>query len=586
MNSDDPFADIPPKASQKTHARPYFEVDEDPDGAASEETGRSKHRSKSSHWIIWLTPLFLLIGIVGVYVWGQASFSNPGIIHLTATEGALVEIFDKNGKVAYSTQGTGVLEVIEGFVGGQYSLSASKEGYEPLDRKSFAVQPDTIHTETIDLIPIPPGLMITSIPSAASVYDGTTYVGTTPLRYNPTDEKTLNIRLAKAGYQSISRDVQWVPESRQQWNAQLQESTGRKLFLQLIAAPNITKPDFFDVSLNGKEVEYFIHGVSENLTHTKLDFWIENLNAEDYLLGLQAENWSPIQQEVNPSRTSEAQPVILSRQNPELSLQLTGIKNISGIQDLKILLNGDPTTFKVRDRGINGEINLIIPEVHIGTRDIQIQTEKWKTIDYRITSEEQLSERPSFQLEKKPRYADLGNDLRESLSLAELMVYVDAGNPIAENQLGWRYFTGRDVPKDELEAAKWFQKAADKDLVQGQTNLAYMYENGLGVKRNHGEAAKWYLRAAHQGDPMAQLAIAKMYYNGLGVSLNLTESVKWFEKSANQGEPSAQINLGFMYENGYGVTRNLARAKFWYQKAADQGDSNGKEALVRFRTLY
>lgn len=47
-------------------------------------------------------------------------------------------------------------------------------------------------------------------------------------------------------------------------------------------------------------------------------------------------------------------------------------------------------------------------------------------------------------------------------SLAELHDKVEGGIAAAQNLLGLAYAAGSRVPKDEVEAAKWFRKAADQ----------------------------------------------------------------------------------------------------------------------------
>lgn len=586
MSFDDPFENIPLEKLQNERTQPYFEVDSTSNDDSSEKKKLADEKSKISHLAIWASPLFLLIGIIGIYLGINSSFKPPGSIHLKSTEGSIVEIYDKTGTITYSTTGSGMFQVFEDVPAGKYTISVSKEGYGSVHHKRFSIASKQVHEEVIELTPIPPGLMITSIPSGVAVYEGYEYVGTTPIRLDPQEERTLKVRLMKAGYQSIEKSIDWVPGSRMDWNARLQESEGSTLFLQLTTAPNPEKIEFFNVTLDGEQVDYFIHKVSESPTHTVLGILIEDLKSNDYELKFTAENWSSISRTVNPIQTSEESPIILKRKNPEVRIQISAIEPIAGLQDLGVLINGYPTIFRTEDPGINGEMNLVLPEVHFGTENLQIITEEWEAVKLDIKSETQLSETLHVQLERKPRYADLNEELLESLSLGELMIYVDAGNPTAENQLGRRYFTGRDVPKSDEKAFEWFRKSAEMDIVHAQTNLAYMYENGLGVDQNHEEAVKWYLIAAEKGDPIAQSSIATIYYNGRGVSRNLSEAVKWFKASAKQGESSAQINLGFMYENGYGVSRNYSEAKFWYQKAAEQGDKNAREALIRLRHTY
>ena len=63
------------------------------------------------------------------------------------------------------------------------------------------------------------------------------------------------------------------------------------------------------------------------------------------------------------------------------------------------------------------------------------------------------------------------------------------------------YQSGQGVTKDEVEAVKWYRKAADKGDAKAQSNLGSMYFSGLGgLQKNEKEALKWFKKAAEQGD--------------------------------------------------------------------------------------
>ena len=60
-------------------------------------------------------------------------------------------------------------------------------------------------------------------------------------------------------------------------------------------------------------------------------------------------------------------------------------------------------------------------------------------------------------------------------------------------------------------------KAAERGVVQAQSNLGYAYANGTGTPKDEVEAAKWWRMAAEQGYPTAQCNLGRMYEVGLGV---------------------------------------------------------------------
>lgn len=79
------------------------------------------------------------------------------------------------------------------------------------------------------------------------------------------------------------------------------------------------------------------------------------------------------------------------------------------------------------------------------------------------------------------------------------------GNRIAMHDLALYYAEGRgDVDVDIKVAAKWFEKAALRGVVDSQYNLGVLYESGQGLPQNLAEAYVWYGIAARQGDQYAK----------------------------------------------------------------------------------
>jgi TPR repeat protein len=57
------------------------------------------------------------------------------------------------------------------------------------------------------------------------------------------------------------------------------------------------------------------------------------------------------------------------------------------------------------------------------------------------------------------------------------------------------------LPKDYVEAAKWFLKAAEQRNAEAQYCLGLMYLRGVGLVMDNVEAAKWIHMAGAQGVP-------------------------------------------------------------------------------------
>ena len=93
-----------------------------------------------------------------------------------------------------------------------------------------------------------------------------------------------------------------------------------------------------------------------------------------------------------------------------------------------------------------------------------------------------------------------------------------------------------------------------------QYALAVHYESGKDMPQDYVEAAKWYERAARQGQGKSEFWLARLYDNGLGVKKSPAQGIKWLTKSANHGYAEAQYFLGKRYQDGEGVPQNFTNA--------------------------
>ena len=124
------------------------------------------------------------------------------------------------------------------------------------------------------------------------------------------------------------------------------------------------------------------------------------------------------------------------------------------------------------------------------------------------------------------------------------------------------------------------RKKAEQGDAAAQFNLGLMYADGDGVPKDAVEAVKWYRKAAEQGNADAQFNLGLMYDNGKRVPKDAVEAVKWYRKAAEQGNANAQYNLGNMYNRGEGVPRDLVQAHMWWNIAGAKGDEDAKKILA------
>ena len=163
--------------------------------------------------------------------------------------------------------------------------------------------------------------------------------------------------------------------------------------------------------------------------------------------------------------------------------------------------------------------------------------------------------------------------------MAGLKAKAEAGDALAQYDLGVSYRDGDGIPKDEVKAAEWFRKAADQGLVTAQFNLAVLYDHGQGVKRDDAFAVAWYRKAADKGLVEAQVNLANFYLRGRGVSKDPRQAVAWYRKAADQDSIFAQYNLGLLYQDGEGVKQDDAAALMWFLKSARQGDADAQREV-------
>lgn len=117
--------------------------------------------------------------------------------------------------------------------------------------------------------------------------------------------------------------------------------------------------------------------------------------------------------------------------------------------------------------------------------------------------------------------------------------------------------------KDYEKAVALWKPLADSGVAVAQQHIGVMYAEGKGVPQNDVEAAKWFAKAAEQGDPLAQYDLGASFAQGLGVKQDYELAAKWFQRAAAQGMAIAQLNLGLLYASGNGVPKDPVEAMKW-----------------------
>ncbi|MGA7723197.1 MAG: tetratricopeptide repeat protein [Ignavibacteriaceae bacterium] len=137
-------------------------------------------------------------------------------------------------------------------------------------------------------------------------------------------------------------------------------------------------------------------------------------------------------------------------------------------------------------------------------------------------------------------HSDLSYELWQRFNLFK---DANAGNALAEHELGIRYILGLGLPADTVKAAYWIHKAAEQNLPGACFNYGILVNNGWGVNWNPFEAYKYFYIAAQNNMPQAEYIIGISYTDNLTVKRNWSEAYRWLKKSADAGFKPATETL-------------------------------------------
>ena len=158
----------------------------------------------------------------------------------------------------------------------------------------------------------------------------------------------------------------------------------------------------------------------------------------------------------------------------------------------------------------------------------------------------------------------------------------DKGSTSAMVELGVLYGTGAGVARDEAQARKLFERAAQAGNPRGVSNLAAL---GGGASSDPARARELLSKAA-ETNAEAQYQLGMMLAEGTGGARDDTAARALFERAAAQNHPGALERMGAFAQEGRGGPKDSDAAKAYYQRAAALGDEDAKKALERLRCPY
>lgn len=112
----------------------------------------------------------------------------------------------------------------------------------------------------------------------------------------------------------------------------------------------------------------------------------------------------------------------------------------------------------------------------------------------------------------------------------------EAGDPFSKYSLGTWYYTGRGGVKDRAKAFKLQLEAANMDHPIAMFNVASHYMSGEGLdKKDHAEAIKWFEKSANKGIVQARINWGNMYIQGVGVEKDNMKAKEIFKVGVDAG---------------------------------------------------
>ncbi len=140
----------------------------------------------------------------------------------------------------------------------------------------------------------------------------------------------------------------------------------------------------------------------------------------------------------------------------------------------------------------------------------------------------------------------------------DLVKRAEAGDSVAQFEVGYAYAEGIIVEKDCILAEQWIRKAAEKNYQPAQLGLAAMFDDftcsgplhilcgpGSVRGRTHDGCTKWYRKAAEQGGEEA--VSAYVWHCISDGDCGQEETLEWMIKGAELGYDEVQAHLGNYY---------------------------------------
>nr|WBF70348.1 BTB POZ domain and WD-repeat [Megavirus caiporensis] len=155
-----------------------------------------------------------------------------------------------------------------------------------------------------------------------------------------------------------------------------------------------------------------------------------------------------------------------------------------------------------------------------------------------------------------------------------------SGNSLAQNNLGFIYYYGIEVIKNQTKGLKWFNQAANQQNIHAYNNLSTIYINCQN-KDNYNKIMCYSIEGTKLSNCISEYMLGDVFYFGYGVGQNYLTAYEWYLKSADKSFSLAQYRLYQMYKYGYHVEKNFEIALYWLNLSAKNYSPDAVEIITK-----
>lgn len=111
--------------------------------------------------------------------------------------------------------------------------------------------------------------------------------------------------------------------------------------------------------------------------------------------------------------------------------------------------------------------------------------------------------------------------------------------------------------------------------VKAMVALGKIYEEGIGVRVDQLEAFRYYHKAAWKNEPQALYKFGQLFEKGIGVEEDSSPSkiakqiIVCYKKAVEEGSSKAAVRLAQIYENREYNTKDEGKAQELYEKTIE-----------------